>query len=71
VTKLVPDCILPKEMKVKGFSSPDGDDADDAGSVRRYRISLDSVGPEKAADGSTKSKSKIKSNSKGKKWWEW
>ncbi|CAG8975091.1 hypothetical protein HYALB_00008930 [Hymenoscyphus albidus] len=37
-TKLVPDCILPQSSRRTRFS--DGDDGDDVGSVRRYRLQL-------------------------------
>jgi hypothetical protein len=40
VTRLVPDCILPKDLRRTRFSNDDDADDDDAGSVRRYRLRL-------------------------------
>jgi hypothetical protein len=40
VMKLIPDCFLPRSVKERGRGFHDGDDDSDAGSVRRYRLSL-------------------------------
>ena len=38
LNKLIPECMLPKEMRRTRFC--DGDEGSDAGSVRRYRLDL-------------------------------
>lgn len=38
LSKMVPDCMVPKEQRRVGFHTDDNDS--DAGSVRRYRLSL-------------------------------